>query len=77
MNSFLFQTGYLTIRSVFQPEDDDEQTFELDFPNFELLRSLFERLLADIIHKNITDIREISSKLRSCLKNNEPDHFFK
>ena len=62
--SILYQTGYLTIKSY----DDEEEEFTLGLPNREVATGVYENLLPFYTGRDILDNDSVLRKLRSTLR---------
>ena len=68
IEALMFQTGYLTIAEELGDEDDD--LYRLDYPNFEVKRSLNRGLLEYLGKRSVVARRE-GRGLRECLEAND------
>ena len=68
IEALMFQTGYLTIVEELGDEDDD--LYRLDYPNFEVKRSL-NRGLLEYLGKRTVVARREGRSLRECLEAND------
>ncbi len=69
--TLLYQTGYLTIKSVQQGEDDDDERFFLSYPNHEVRRSLLKNLLEEYAHLPSSKVGSTIWQLEDALKAND------
>ena len=68
--ALLFQTGYITIRSV-----DEDQTYTLSYPNKEVRDSLLQYLLAEYAQAYPSDIPIIAQRMRDALRAGHTEEF--
>ena len=68
----LFQTGYLTIKSY----DKSDQTYELEYPNFEVESAFLTQLLSQYSSTEQAISESLLRKLISALQGHELDQFF-
>ena len=74
--AMLFQTGYLTIKEIIYAEENDElDTYQMDYPNFEVRRSFLNHLLADYAEQAPSFIGPMVQKLKRDLGKNKIDAF--
>ncbi len=71
----LYQTGYLTIRSV--EYDNYRRQYTLDYPNAEVRESFIRYVLAAFVDKQEFDIQPEGLKLRNTLRHEKTDEFIK
>ncbi|MFN8575790.1 MAG: AAA family ATPase [Candidatus Sericytochromatia bacterium] len=74
VESLLFQTGYLTIKSIIT-EDLGFSKYYLSYPNIEVKESFLNNILRNL-SDNRTDSRIVVSELISSIINNDLDNFF-
>ena len=68
--ALLFQTGYITIRSV-----DEDQTYTLSYPNKEVRDSLLQYLLAEYVESYPSDIPIVAQRMRDALRVGHTEDF--
>ncbi|WP_245637293.1 PD-(D/E)XK nuclease domain-containing protein [Methanobrevibacter curvatus] len=66
----LFQTGYLTVKSV---KNEDRVKYTLGIPNREVEESLFERLLSLVSEKSLVEIQKIRGNILKAITNEDAE----
>lgn len=72
INTLLYQTGYLTIKSY----DEDRDRYHLNFPNREVEKSFIEGFLSESSSFDMSEVDDIAFDLVDALKANDLQLFF-
>jgi hypothetical protein len=67
--TLLYQTGYLTIKTVRQWGDDE--LFTIGYPNLEVRQSLFKNFFQEYAHKPVSEIGSTIWRLEETLRQND------
>ena len=68
--ALLFQTGYVTIKSI-----DDHQIYTLSYPNHEVKDSLLQYLLAEYSHQFPSDTSLLAFQMKQALEQGDLSEF--